>query len=634
MEVSESPLRMKMKISSGVALATSDLRSASFMIICLLLLGASACTAASSDAAAVSQVVMVDGEEVVVTRELRRTHRVPVTVTPALNAGGEVATLDLGLGTMPLTLDPQRATGAVELDLIENLFAGLTRFNSATGNVEPDLATDWEITEDGSVWTFNLRDDVFWIRPRLPQPTSILPTQTGPEPYRPVVADDVVFAVQRACDPRTQAPNVLALFIVEGCEDVHRLFEPTEDDLAQIGVRALNEYTVQFTLVRPASYFSTITSLALLRPIPREVVAAFNDSSSSWAEFPSVMTNARFIVSTDSAGESRTVLQRNPYWPSPFSGTVEFVNIFWLESEDAYELWVNKTIDVSPLPGSMREDMLADSRMRPRIQLVSNHAVFYLAYNFDSVVFSDPAVRRAFSAAIDREALVENVYVGGGLPMRHFTPPGVLGAPPIDEVGVSYSPDRARQLMAESSVRDCQFLPQIRYLVSNTDLALFHAETLRTMWTRELGCPEEQIVIEQAQFGTVLSQTSAGAGAERPDLWDLGWESYYPDAHNWLADILHCSESENRQNRPCSQADDVIMQAATTLVPEERWPLYREVEQLFFGDGGVQPVAPLFVEGEYVLVHPWLVYEPARFGGEQYDRYQLDPTTKRLERQQ
>lgn len=604
-----------------------------FLLLLFFLWSGIACTPSPPENDAARQLVMVDGEEMVVTRELRQTQPAPATVTPQVGAQ-EIATLDLSLRNPPQVLDPQRATGQVAMDLIENLFVGLTRYNGAAQSVEPDLATSWEISDDGLTWTFFLRDDVFWIHPGLRNPTSIIPSQSVAEPYRPVIADDVVFAVQRACDRRTQAPDALVLFIVEGCEEVYELTTPTERDLLQIGVEAIDEHTVQFTLTRPASYFSTIVSLALVRPIPREVVAAYEGSSSSWASYPDVMTSGRFIVNADTVDDSGVVLSRNPYWPEPFTGTVQEVNIYWLDSEAAYELWLDKGIDVSPLPAGMREEFMQDTRMRPRLNLVSDHAAFYLAFNFDSEVFSDPAVRRAFSAAIDRQALIDDVYDGRGLPMRHFTPPGALGAPPIEQVGVGYSPDWARLQMAESSVRDCRFLPQIRYLVSNTDVALFHAETLRSMWMRELGCPEEQIIIEQAQFGTVLSRTRQDAGGERPDLWDLGWASYYPDAHNWLGEILHCTESENRQHRPCADADDLIAQAATAASTDERFSLYRQAETRFFGDAGIQPVTTLFVQSDYVLIHPWLVYEPAHFGGEQYDRYQLDPLTKRLERQQ
>lgn len=607
-----------------------------FAALLVLLLFVVSCTGVASESAAARQVVMVDGEEVVVTRDLRRTPRAPATMTPQAKEE-EMAVLDLALASMPETLDPQRAAGDIEIDLIENLFVGLTRYNSDTGAVEPDLATEWETSDDGLVWTFHLRDDIFWIRPDLPDPTRIIPRQTGPQPYRAVIADDVVFAVQRACDSRTRARDVLALYIIEGCEEAHTQIEPTEDDLENIGVRTIDDYTVEFTLTRPASYFSTITSLTLLRPVPREVIAAYGETDASWAEFPAVLTNGRFLVTTDTtqgADDSRTVLQRNPYWPTPFSGTIEMVNIYWVDGEGAFELWLDKNVDVSPVPAAMREEIMQDTRLQSRMQLVPNQAVFYLAYNFDSELFSDPAVRRAFSAAIDRQTLIENVYGGAGLPMRHFSPPGVLGAPPIDQVGVGYSPDWARLQMAASQVQDCSFIPEIHYLVGNTDLALFHAETLRTMWSRELGCPEEQIVIEQAQFGTVLARTRPGAGAERPDLWDLGWTSYYPDAHNWLGEILHCEESENRQHRPCSEADNLIARAATTTSQEERWSLYGQVEELFFGEDGIQPISPLFVQSSFELVQPWLIYEPAHFGGEQYDRYFIDPLTKRLERQQ
>jgi len=226
------------------------------------------------------------------------------------------------------------------------------------------------------------------------------------------------------------------------------------------------------------------------------------------------------------------------------------------------------------------------------------------------------------------------VYDGLGIPMRHFSPPGVFGAPPIEEIGVGYHSDRAILELGASSLRDCSFMPEIRYMVGSTDQALFHAETVRNMWVRELGCEEEKIIIEQVHFGELLARTQPDAGVERPDIWDLGWASYYPDAHNWLGDVLHCTLSENRQNRPCSPADELIAQAATEDDPEQRVARYREAERLFFGESGIQPVAPLFVRADYILVQPWLQYVPAHFGGEQFDTYQLDAVMKRLEREQ
>jgi ABC-type oligopeptide transport system substrate-binding subunit len=98
-----------------------------------------------------------------------------------------------------------------------------------------------------------------------------------------------------------------------------------------------------------------------------------------------------------------------------------------------------------------------------------------------------------------------------------------------------------------------------------------------------------------------------------------------------LSDLLHCSEGENRQNRSCSEADRLLRQASLTPQAEERIALYRQVENLFFGEAGIVPVIPLYVRGDYSLVQTWLTRTPAIFGGEQYDTYFVDETLKRLE---
>jgi len=293
-------------------------------------------------------------------------------------------------------------------------------------------------------------------------------------------------------------------------------------------------------------------------------------------------------------------------------------------------LWEDRDLDLSPVPVAEQTNIL--SRHQAKADLITNQDVFYLAYNFESPAFSVPEVRQAFGAAIDRERLVREVHGGRGQPMRHLGPPGVVGAPPIDQVGTGYSPDLARQLMDSSVFGDCRLMPPITYLVSSSDIALQQAELLRAMWMEELGCSEEQITIEQVQFGQLLANTRSDAPSGRPDLWDLGWASYYPDEDNWLGDVLHCEDSENRQRRPCSEADDLIRQAGVETDVDQRWELYRRAERAFFGENGVEPVSPLFVRGQYVLRQGWISYIPAHFGGEQYDTYVLDPAVKELER--
>ncbi|MGD8858094.1 MAG: peptide ABC transporter substrate-binding protein, partial [Chloroflexota bacterium] len=560
----------------------------SFLLIVIFLL--SACQgedgAPAEPEVVVTEVVTLEsGDAVEVTRVVRPT--VPAldvpTVAVAETEGSIV--LDISFSGSYSGLDPQLIVEDNAVDIMENIFAGLTRHNLQTDAIEPELATEWATSAGGRTWTFELRDDIFWVQ-AVEEGSTLMGAQMILRPVRPVTAGDVVFAIQRACAPDPATPDAFILFIIEGCERVARMVEPDPADLEEIGARAIDDQTLEINLVRPAAYFLTMTSTWLLRPVPPELV---EDMEEEWHLPGNVWTSGPFALGPETLMDTRTVLERNPLWPIPASGNVDRVNILHLDDDnDAYLLWEDRDLDLSPIPAAEQTSIL--SRHQAKANLITNQDVFYLAYNFESPAFSVPEVRQAFSAAIDRERLVREVHGGRAMPMRHFAPPGVVGAPPIDQVGTGYSPDLARQLMDSSVFGDCRLMPPITYLVSSSDIALQQAELLRDMWMEELGCSEEQITIEQVQFGQLLADTRPDAAAKRPDLWDLGWASYYPDEANWLGDVLHCEESENRQLRPCSEADDLIRQAARETDVDQRWELYRRAERAFFGENGIEPI--------------------------------------------
>ena len=593
--------------------------------VLLILLGVTvACQERTPEPVIVTEVVVVEGQEVIVTRLVRQT--IAITSTPApVPSSQEPIVLDLGyVGNFP-SADPQKAADDLGGDLVDNIFVGLTRYNHQTNQVEPELAESWSV--NGRIWTFSLRDDIYWVRPTTGG------EDLDAEAVRPVAPEDVVAAIQRVCQRSTATPDAFIIFLIEGCEGVYNLAEPKPEDLEAIGVKAVDSETLQFTLTKPASYFITMTTLWMFTPIPGAEIASWQEEVpvNDWLNVEQLLISGPFMPTLSSWESNRVVLHPNPFWPLPRSGNVDIINVNYLDSaENAYKLWEAKGLDTSPLPPERREEFLRNSPTKANLQ--TEQTVFYLGFNFDSGVFREPEVRRAFNAAIDRALLVEEIYDGRAAPMRHLSPPGVFGAAPIDEAGIGYSPDFAALQMQNSGFRSCRLMPPIRFMVSTLDLSLLQAELIREMWADELGCQESQIVIEQVEFGTLLANTRADAGIARPDVWELGWASYFPDAHNWLNDLLHCSESENRQNRPCSEADGLLDEATAVLDPVQRIALYRQVENLFFGENGIVPIVPLYVRGSYVLVQNWLTYTPAQFGGEQFDTYSIDATLKDLER--
>lgn len=555
------------------------------------------------------------------------------------DASRETVILDIGMIGSVATFDPQISNTDNEVDVIENIFVGLTRYNHLTNQVEGQLAESWAVSDNGLTWTFELRNDIFWVRPIAS--TSIFSTEEANleevQTVRQVIAQDVVTAIQRACDPEISTPDVFILFVIAGCEAVNQQDNATAADLERIGAKAIDPFTLEIQLNKPASYFLSVTTLPMLHPVPREIIAETEDQDIEWAtpDLLELQTSGPYLYSPASVQGKRLVLERNPFWPIPFNnGAPDVVHIWeFNEPVEGFDMWLERDLDLTVLPTSRQEEMF--ERSGQKILLVPEQAVFYLAYNFDSPIFNNPALRRAFGAAINREELIETVYNEQGIPMRHFTPPGVWGAPPVGEIGAGYDPDYARLQLAAAGYITCSSLPEIRYLTNSSDTALFQAETIRDMWVEELGCEQEQIIIEQVQFGTLLANTRQEANpALRPDVWDLGWASYYPDAHNWLHDVLHCNNSDNRSNRPCGEVDQQI-ERAQSATPEQRVQIYRQIEDAFFGrDDGLEPLTPLFTRGSYILRQTWVQFEPAIFGGEQFDTYFIDWELKKIEQQQ
>ncbi len=558
----------------------------------------------------------------------------------------EFALLDVGIVQNQInTLDPQVTGDLEELEIAANLFPGLTRYNELTRRIELHLARGWRVSEDGMTWTFDLREDVYWLRPVGTEGLiPLLPAEGGivrVEAIRPVYAEDVVFAVRRACDPSTGTPDPIPLFLIHGCEAINSLDDATDADLTEIGARAVSPFTVEFKLTNPSSAFLTVTSLPVMKAVPVDVVTAAEAEFEDWTnpEDGAVVSAGPFVLDPNSDYEAQLNLEKNPLWPHQSMGNVNRVKVYLFEDGiQALNQWNRRELDIVPIPASQQAFIFADSPQK--VMSVTENSVFFLVFNHESEIFKIPQLRRAFSAAIDREEIISEVFNERGYPARHLTPPGAFGAPPDDQVGVGFNADFARRAMAEGGVTACRFLPTIRYTVSSSDTSLFQAELVRDMWVEELGCPEEKIVIEQVPFGELLAMTQPNADSLRPDIWDLGWTGFYPDSADWFIQIIHCRNGANAMNRPCTGLDNDILRAAVSN-PDERPDLYRNIESQLFSEDGLYPIAPIYGDMRYYLRQTWLSLVPGTTLDERhsmliraYDAFSINQELKEIEQQQ
>jgi oligopeptide transport system substrate-binding protein len=516
----------------------------------------------------------------------------------------------------PGSLDPTRVSrfDPHARDLVENLFVGLTRFDPTTQTIKPMLARDWSVSEDGLTWTFELRDDISWVR--------FNPQTQQTEAVRPVAAGDFVYAIQRACDPQRPSPVTANLMIVQGCQRVANAFPQTINDLfiaREIGVRATGPHSLEIDLLFPASYFPTLLSTPEYRPLPRESVS----DTADWTAVDILMTNGPFVLQAQSPGGLQ--LAQNPFWPDVLEGNIEHISVtFTSNTLSITELIATDAVDMARLAS---EDIASVRSTRAEgLHSVEASTVTLLGFSHELSLTNSKPVRQALSMAIDRTALASRLFPDEAIGFSQLTPPSTVSAPPINNV--PFSPAQAQARFEEAGFAACSNMPEkLIVMVPNDDPRWAElGQIIIQQWTQVLGCNPalfELRVLSRPLLIELGHSAYDPEEIERGHVWLAFWSGDYPDANAWLSDALHCQYGYIRTGRACDEADTWLDQAAIEPDPVLRTALYDQVADRFFGPDGTIPVAPLFVSVSHWFEQPWLSGVNA-YGSARFDLWSID----------
>jgi ABC-type transport system substrate-binding protein len=479
--------------------------------------------------------------------------------------GGEAGSGELRLrGVDPLVLDPAVAQDSASANYIVEVFSGLLRLD-ANLDVQPDVAERYEVSDDGTVYTFHLNPRASF--------------QDG----RPVVAEDVKYSFERALNPDTGSivsENFLGDII--GARDVSR---GRATELS--GLRVVDDATVEITIDAPKPYFIYKLTYPTAFIVDERQITA---NPRRWTQKPN--GTGPYELEEWRLGE-RIVLQayeRHHLGP-PKLKTVRF-ELSGGSSLVAYE---DGDIDVTGigLDDLQRiqdpSDPLHDEYVETTQQLID-----YIGFNVNVPPFDDVNVRRAFALAIDRQKIAE-VILEDAIPVANgIIPPGVPGHTDEDKT-YPFDPERARQLMAESQYADD--MPEITLAESGAGATVGPTtEAIVQMWRDELGV---DVRIQQAESGTFFSDIDQG----RYQMFHLGWIMDYPDPENVLDLLFHGESRQNntRYNNP--EVNAKLEQARTEQDSEGRLRLYQEVERTLVEDAAW---IPMFFDRSYILVKPYV----------------------------
>lgn len=583
----------------------------------------------------ITETEVVEGEEVEVTRVVTEEVEVTRVVDEPSEEGMADApvTLNINLGTEPPTLDPSLATDTTSVDNIRNLFVTLTQFHPETGEVQPYLATEWEVGEDADgnqTWTFSLRDDIPWVKYNPSTGEFTQETDADGNP-RFVNANDVVYGVRRTLDPETGSDYGYVLYIIQNGAAVNAGEEgfTTED----LGVAALDDTTVQFTLENPAPYFPSIAGMWIAAPMPEWAITEHGDR---WIEPGFIVTNGPFGLDTWIHG-SELVLVKNPMYPWADDVQIERIEALMIEeASTAFALYENNELDTAGVPLPEMDRVRADPELSEEFFSAPVPCTYYYGFNNQKAPFDNANVRRAFSAAIDRQSLVENVLQGGQIPATSFAPPGIFGAPEPGEVGLGFDAELAQQEL--QTFLDEQGMT-VEEFNDTYDILLMHntseahaqiAAAVQQMWSDTLGV---DVSIENQEWQVYLETITKDTPIEEaPHIFRLGWCADYADENNWVHEVFNAQAGANRLRRNCedpncgsataTEFDELTIEAQQLQDGDARAELYRQAEDILAREEAAY--APIYHYTTVNVSKPWLTRNYPPLGGNDWFNWEID----------
>ena len=469
-------------------------------------------------------------------------------------------------------MDPSLITGQPEGRIASALFEGLTTFDQ-TGTPVPGVAESWEISPDGRVYTFRIRGDAKW------------------SDGRSVTADDFVRAWQRTLAPETASEYAYQLHYIHNGKAFN---EGEVKDFSEVGVRALDERTLEVTLDNPTPFFLDLCAFVTLMPTPVDVVEAKGDE---WVKPRNIVSNGAYVLESWRVND-RMRLEKNPHYWNRDNVAMESVDVLPIKNANtAFNFYASGQADLMMDKGLAPPSILGELRKRKDFHAAPFLGTYFLRFNVTREPFDDPRVRKAFSLVIDKQLIVDKITQAGEVPAGSLVPPGTAGyAPPP---GLERDREKARQLLADAGYPGGEGFPLITYLLSEGELNQAIAAELQGMWRRELGV---NVDLQQQEWKTYLGSLSS----RDYDIARSSWVGDYADPNTFL-DMFVTGGGNNRTGWSSAEYDALIAQAAAELDREKRFGIFRRAETILIS--GEAPICPLYF---YVGIQ---FYDPERLGG-------------------
>ncbi|SQC35204.1 peptide ABC transporter substrate-binding protein [Kluyvera cryocrescens] len=471
----------------------------------------------------------------------------------------------------PASLDPAKAVGLPEIQVIRDLFEGLVN-QDANGNIIPGVATRWQ-TNDQKIWTFTLRNDAKW------------------SDGTPVTAQDFVYSWQRLVDPATTSP--FAWFAaLAGIANAQNIIDgKAKPD--SLGVTAVDAHTLRVQLDKPLPWFVNLTANFSLYPVNKTNV----ESDKNWTRPGKLVGNGAYVLADRVVNEKLVATPNKHYWNNAKT-VIQKVTFVPINQESAAtKRYLAGDIDITEsFPKNQYQKLLKE--LPGQVYTPAQLGTYYYAFNTQKGPTADARVRLALSMTIDRRIIAEKVLGTGEKPAWRLTPDVTAGFTPqpsaMEQSSQAELNAQAKMLLQAAGYGPNRPL-KLTLLYNTSENHQKIAIAVASMWKKNLGV---DVKLQNQEWKTYIDSRNTG----NFDVIRASWVGDYNEPSTFLS-LLTSTNTGNiaRFNEPAY--DKVIRQAAMENTATARNADYNEAEKILAEKA---PIAPIYQYTNGRLIKPWL----------------------------
>ena len=466
----------------------------------------------------------------------------------------------------PKTIDPQLNSAVDGSKVIRNTFEGLMR-EIENGEVENGIAEGYEVSEDGLVYTFHIRDNAKW--------------SDGED----VTAKDFEYAWKRALNPNTAAEYAYQLFYIKNGEAYNK-GEASADD---VGIKVVDNKTIEVTLESAVPYFVSLLAMPVYYPVRQDII---EENGDKWALSPETyVSNGPFKMTEWSEKESMTFIKNENYWDADNVKLETLVFRLIDDQTTTLSAFKNGELDIMEQPPTTEIQSLIDEGVAKVYPYLGTY--FYMVnvsgkgLSSEAVdALQDVRVRKALSLAIDRNLITEKVSMGGEIPATSYVPEGVKDTQGNtfhkDYSSVTTNIEEAKKLLEEAGYPNGQGFPTITFTYNTASNNQMIAQAIQDMWKTNLGINVELKNEEWAVFQTTRNNFQY-------EVCRHGWIGDYNDPMTFL-DMWVTASGQNNAGYSNEEYDSLIAQAKSEQDGEKRTELLRKAEDILMDDMAIIPI--------------------------------------------